>query len=104
MWVVRSSMEAILCAAARPGPHPLNPPLPSHTLPPGEGEASGRIRPACRVSMYLGGGAPLPGGGVCDGRGDGGEVGRGNACGRWPPLFWGSCSRLLLVRRDRLGM
>ena len=44
----------------RPSPHPPGPPLPSPSRPPGEGG-------------NLGGGAPLPAGWECDGRGDGGE-------------------------------
>jgi amino acid adenylation domain-containing protein len=40
------------------------PPLPSHTQPPGEGEP-----PTLSRSASLGGGAPSPGGWVCDGRG-----------------------------------
>ncbi|HSN85277.1 MAG TPA: condensation domain-containing protein, partial [Thermoanaerobaculia bacterium] len=40
------------------------PPLPSHTQPPGEGEP-----PPSSFSRSSGGGAPSPGGWVCDGRG-----------------------------------
>src|SRR6185436_6936439 len=49
-------------------PHPLDPPLPSHTHPPGEGDATTQ-RPGLSGFSVLGGGAPSPGWGVCDGRG-----------------------------------
>ena len=56
------------------GPHPPGPLSQPHSLPPGRGGRKAKKTGfAAEEGVQAGGGAPLPGDGSADGRGDGGE-------------------------------